>query len=84
MSMGNDLVTVAALIKIVETEKAIGFIHLDEESQVDKPEWLKAQRAEFWIPKSQIDRNTTEKKGDIGEIDIPRWLAEKNNLDYVG
>jgi len=67
----EDLVTVENVKLIAETDKALG-VGLGEE----------AIRVEIWLPKSQIDRQTMKKKGDVGEVDIPRWLAEKNNLEY--
>jgi hypothetical protein len=71
----NDLVTVSNIILLAETEKAIGVAVVETDKTPTK--------VEFWFPKSQIDRQTMQKKGDTGEIDIPRWLAEKHNLDYV-
>ena len=46
---------------------------------------------ECWIPKSQVsycrfgkdladDKNPGQMAKEIEEMDIPRWLAEKNNL----
>jgi len=72
---GKDLVTVDNLIFLAETTKAIG-IAVNESSEEEKT------KVELWLPKSQIDRQTIYQKGDVGEIDIPRWLAEKNNLEY--
>lgn len=72
---GKDLVTVDNLIFLAETTKAIG-VAINESSEEEKI------KVELWLPKSQIDRQTIHQKGDVGEIDIPRWLAEKNNLEY--
>ena len=36
---------------------------------------------EEWVPKSQIREDSqVTKKGDVGEIAIPVWLAEEKNL----
>ena len=72
--MAEDLVTVNNLILLVTTDKAFGVAH-DEEG-------VKKEKVELWLPKSQVDRITMKKKGEVGEVDIPRWLAEKNDLDY--
>lgn len=38
---------------------------------------------EVWLPWSQIDEGSeVQQKGDEGEVYIPRWLAEKNELPY--
>jgi hypothetical protein len=79
MSDSGDLVTVDSLVWLAETDKAIGFGIIGE----TPIEEMKKKKITLWIPKSQIDRNTMEKKDDVGEIDIPRWLAEKNNLEYI-
>ena len=71
----NDLVTVSGLVFIAESDKAVGVALYD-------PDDAPAQSVEFWLPKSQIDRQTMFKKGSVGEVDIPRWLAEKHELDY--
>jgi hypothetical protein len=73
--MDNDLVTVSSLILIAVTDKAIGVAIVEGDKPITK--------VQFWLPKSQIDRQTMTKKGDVGEVDIPRWLAEKNDLEYV-
>jgi hypothetical protein len=70
----NDLVTIKGML-LASTEKAIGISISDENGEYKK-------KVEFWLPKSQIDRCQPKKTGEIGEIDIPRWLAEKNDLDY--
>lgn len=70
----DDLVTIKGLILITETPKAYGIAFSSEES--------KQPKVELWLPKSQVDRITVKRKGDVGEADIPRWLAEKNDLDY--
>lgn len=77
MSDSHELVTVDNLVWLAETDKAIGFAVIGD---IPVEEVLKVQ---IWMPKSQIDRNTMQKKRDVGEIDIPRWLAEKNNLEYI-
>jgi hypothetical protein len=72
--MDSDLVTVKELILLVTTDKAFGVASVEEGKTKSK--------VELWLPKSQVDRCTMKKKGDVGEVDIPRWLAEKNDLDY--
>lgn len=37
---------------------------------------------EFWIPWSQLRDDSVDKDGDTGDIRIPLWLAEENELDY--
>lgn len=71
---GHDLVTVKGLKLLVTSDKALGVVFEEEGKIKDK--------VELWIPTSQVDRCTMKKKGDVGEVDIPRWLAEKNDLDY--
>jgi hypothetical protein len=70
----SDLVTVQNLVLLVETDKALG-VAIVEDGQ-------KKSKVEFWLPKSQVDRCTMKVKGEIGEVDVPRWLAEKNDLEY--
>jgi hypothetical protein len=72
--MNSDLVTIKELILLTTTDKALGVAFVEEGKVKDK--------VELWIPKSQVDRCTMKKKGDVGEVDVPRWLAEKNDLDY--
>lgn len=75
--MGDrDLVTIKDLILLVETEKAMGCIHSSELQERVKPQ------VQHWFPKSQIARRTMDGFGEVGEIDIPRWLAEKTDLEY--
>jgi hypothetical protein len=71
---GNDLVTVSNLILLAETDKAYGVAVIEDAEE--------KKTVEYWLPKSKIDRITMKKRGDIGEVDVPRWLAEKNNLEY--
>ena len=46
-----------------------------------------AEKASICIPKSQIEDYPNnppfESKNDVGPISIPKWLAEKNGLDFV-
>jgi len=70
---GNDWVTVGELVLIRETEKAWGVSVVAE---------MAGKEVQFWLPKSQVDRITMTAFGEVGEVDIPRWLAEKNNLEY--
>ncbi len=36
---------------------------------------------EYWLPKSQLGKATdVENEGDIGTIEIPKWLAEEKGL----
>lgn len=37
---------------------------------------------EFWVPKSQVDC-TAWTEGDRGAIEMPKWLADKMELDYA-
>jgi hypothetical protein len=76
MADGNDLVTVYDLVLIRETEKAYGVVHKEE---IAFGKCLKP--IDVWLPKSQVDRSTLVYLKP-GEVDIPRWLAEKNNLEY--
>ena len=74
MADRNALVTVYDLVLLAETDKALGLACVDE---------MDGKNVQFWIPKSQIDR----RKGlsvfaEVGELDIPRWLAEEKNLEY--
>lgn len=36
----------------------------------------------YWIPKSQIGGDTPEADTWIDNIEIPRWLADEEGLDY--
>lgn len=72
--MSDDLVTVKDLILLIETEKAFGVAMVEE--------GVTKTKVELWLPKSQVDRITMKKKNETGEVDMPRWLAEKNDLDY--
>ena len=46
-----------------------------------------AEKERIWIPKSQIEDYPNnppfESKNDVGPISIPKWLAERNGLDFV-
>ena len=45
------------------------------------------EKERIWIPKSQIEDCLNsppfQNKSDVGPISIPKWLAEKNGLDFV-
>lgn len=67
--------------------------HEDYEHVEVKVELLKRQTSkaglfvvdgrEVWLPWSQIaEESEVAKDGDSGVIYIPRWLAEKNDLEY--
>lgn len=38
--------------------------------------------AEVWIPFSQLRDGSVDKDGTSGDLHIPRWLAEDNELEY--
>jgi hypothetical protein len=77
MGRGDDLVTVSGLVLIKETDKALGV------SVVDEMEEHAKNAVQAWLPLSLIDaRRGLDAYGICGEVDIPRWLAEKNNLEY--
>lgn len=76
MSESNDQVCVTGYWLLHETDKAYGIAASGE-----------AKKVEIWLPKSQAD--VTMAKGpdgketkEIKEAVMPRWLAEKNDLDY--
>ena len=48
----------------------------DIETETDAAVLFKIDGETYWLPKSQIDYDEEEK-----EIDLPRWLAEKNDLE---
>jgi len=78
MGRGDDLVTVAGLVLLKETEKALGVAVV-----ADMVEGETGREVQVWLPKSLIDRREgLDDFGVCGEVDIPRWLAEKNNLEY--
>ena len=72
----KDYVTVADMVFFRETAKAV---------LVGEPGSTQEERA--WIPKSVIedyDNNPPFKKvHDMGPLEIPRWVADQNNLNYV-
>lgn len=64
------LIVNAVIVK--ESEKAYLFSALHKEGKKD---------IEVWIPKSQVSR--IRKKDNVAsEVEIPEWLAKKNELDY--
>lgn len=42
---------------------------------------IQSKRVEHWIPKSQI-KYRRQDANKQGVIQIPKWLADKKNLDY--
>lgn len=66
---GNDIVVVEGVF-ITETPKAT---------------YMRVNGEEVWFPKSQFKRESELKDKDSGlwAVFIPRWLADKNDLDYV-
>jgi len=71
---GNDLVTVSGLVLLKETDKALGVAVVSE---------MQGHQVSHWLPKSMIDaRRGLDAFGEVGECDLPRWLAEKNSLEY--
>lgn len=38
---------------------------------------------EFWIPWSQLKEDSVDKDGETGDINIPLWLAEEKELEYL-
>ena len=72
----KEYVTVPDMVFYRETPKAI---------LVGEPGSAQDERA--WIPKSVIedyDNNPPFKKvHDMGPLEIPRWVADQNNLNYV-
>jgi hypothetical protein len=69
----QELVTVKQLVLLAETEKALGVAVLEE---------MEGRKVQYWLPKSQIDRKDLEAFGQVGDVQMPRWLAEKNDLEY--
>ena len=72
----NDLVTIADIELYSETDKAI----------LIGPPGLRADYRDnlrkVWIPLSMIDTTDLDGVGSIGYIEIPEWLADKNDLEY--
>lgn len=51
--------------------------------QTDNAALCSIDGEEVWLPWSQIDEGSEiASNGDSGEVYIPRWLAEKKNLNY--
>jgi len=74
---GDDLVTLKNIVIVCETQKAYGCAVADEESDSTGLD------VQFWVPVSLVDMMRLDKENpSLCEIDIPRWFAEKNALDY--
>ena len=43
----------------------------------------KGKKLSVWLPKSQVNKTDCLAAGDEGYMDIPQWLADKNNLKSV-
>lgn len=41
----------------------------------------KGKKVSLWLPKSQVTQTDCLAVGDEGYMDIPEWLAVKNNLN---
>ncbi len=67
VSSRNDIVRVDGLKLIYKGERAM---------LVDKT------GREAWLPLSQIEDTDLGDKNDEGFVEIPRWLAESEELDY--
>lgn len=61
-------VNVARLKLVSKTEKAYGVSQNGGEVK--------------WIPSSQVENLELSRERGDGWIEIPKWLAEKNELDY--
>lgn len=71
-----SLVTVSNIQLYGFTDKAI---------LIGKPKLLKASihdKHKAWIPLSFIDSRDIYDIDDIGYIEIPKWVAEQNDLEY--
>ena len=69
-----DLVTVLFvddLVVIAETENAIGIGPHDGKREI-----------EFWLPKSQLGDGYPRRDAVVESIEMSKWLAEKNDLNY--
>ena len=72
----NEIVCCADLELYAETEKAIlvGTSGLHDTARDNA--------RKVWIPSSMVDSTDLDGVGSIGYIEIPKWLAEKNDLEY--
>lgn len=72
----NEIVCVADLQVYAVTDKAI-FVGPEglNESQRDN-------QRKVWIPLSLIDSRNIYDVGELGYIEVPKWVAEKNDLEY--
>lgn len=61
-------VNVAKLKLVAETEMAYGVSQNGDEVK--------------WIPKSQVENLELSRERGDGWIEIPKWVAEKNDLNY--
>lgn len=78
MMSSDDLVTVKRH-KVFE-ESAFS-IYVAHERIADNSPML--ERLGTWIPKSVLSNgNELKKKGDTGDLVIPRWTANQNYLKY--
>lgn len=50
---------------VFETEKAFR-VQLEEDASV-----------KFWIPKSQMRELTVQEVGDVGHVELPKWLVRE-------
>lgn len=67
-----DTVVIYGVELLRSTDKA-GLYLVDDE--YGKP-------GQHWIPFSQLREGSVDRDGSVGDIFIPRWLAEEKNLDY--
>lgn len=80
-SSPDAYVRLDATMKVfIETENAIGVCRstVDRRSQIFEKEL-------FWVPKQFLDHDENELscRDDVGDLVIPRWIADKNDItDY--
>lgn len=75
---GEDIVTVKDLLVKVDKPKAYGVAVI----QNGNVSMAQAGMIDAWIAKSQIESTDLKSVGSVGFVDIPRWMAEKNDLVY--
>jgi len=50
------------------------------ERKTDKAILLMVRTEEVWLPKSQITYDDNSEVGQMIEVDLPYWLAKKNEV----
>lgn len=76
MDKNDDLVVIEKQEVYAETEKAVLI------GQAGMTSGKRSDLHKTWIPIAFINHRTAHQIGAVGDFEIPRWFADKEDLEY--